>query len=109
MWGADTGRINDAKGYIDVLHGKVHAVDSELYRVGTKAMKLERAEIDKMLVQIVIEPARTEWSVPIITAFRERWLNLCLRVLLESQWCEDKRPYPMQRMEEFTAHEVKPP
>lgn len=43
-----------------------HPIKSAPYQAGSKAKKLEKQEIDRMLTVYVIEPAQTKWASPIV-------------------------------------------
>lgn len=68
MWNGHVRRVNIAKLRIEQTLENTQPIHSALYRVGLKAREFERTEIDKMLSQMAIEPAQTEWAAPVVTA-----------------------------------------
>lgn len=60
------GGIKIANHRIELLQPDTAPGHSTLYRAGPKTKEFEEAEVDKMLVESVIEPAQAEWAVPIV-------------------------------------------
>jgi transposase InsO family protein len=65
MWDGHLGEVTATKHRIDLIPG-AKPVHSQPYRAGTRAREIEKAEIEKMLAQGVIEPATCEWASPIV-------------------------------------------
>jgi hypothetical protein len=63
MWDGHLGEITATQHRIDLIPG-AKPVHSQPYRAGTRAREIEKAEIEKMLAQWVIEPATCEWASP---------------------------------------------
>lgn len=70
------------------------------YRAGLKAREVERAELDKMLKQGVIEPATSPWGSPVVFAPKKDGnLRLCVDYRrLNALTIKDS--YPILRMDE---------
>jgi hypothetical protein len=65
MWDGHLGEVTATQHRIDLIPG-ARPVHSQPYRAGTRAREIEKAEIEKMLAQGVIEPATCEWASPIV-------------------------------------------
>lgn len=71
MWNGHPDHVNIAKHLIKLTGEKTQPIRSAPYRDGPKTREFEEAEIDKMLLQEVIEPAQTEWATPIAFASKK--------------------------------------
>jgi hypothetical protein len=63
IWDGHLGEVTATQHRIDLIPG-AKPVHSQLYRDGTRAREIEKAEIEKMLAQGVIKPATCEWLPP---------------------------------------------
>jgi hypothetical protein len=65
MWDGHLGEVTATQHRIDLIPG-ARPVHSRPYRAGARAREIEKAEIEKMLAQGVIELATCEWASPIV-------------------------------------------
>lgn len=65
-WNGHLGKENIAKHCIERTVENTQPNRSAPYKAGAKPRELEKAEIDKMLLQLVIKPGQTECAVPIV-------------------------------------------
>lgn len=73
------GRIRADKLQIELNSGGVRPIQSASNRAGPRAWKLEKNEIDQILVMDVNEPAQTYWVEPIVLAHEKEGKNhLCV-------------------------------
>lgn len=73
------------------------------YRAGWKARESDNFEFVKMLELKVVQPAETEWDVPIrFVLKREGLLWFCVDYR-KSNAVTDRHAYPTARMDEFIA------
>lgn len=68
-----------AKQRIKLLKDHTKPVHVALYRAAPKTKEFEKAELDKMLLQQVIEPAQTRRAAPIVLASKKNGtLQFCV-------------------------------
>lgn len=67
-------RWNFAKRRIELTGKSSQQIHSARYQVRPKAKKFERAQNDKMLLQKVIKPVRTEWTIQMVFAQKKNQL-----------------------------------
>lgn len=68
------GYITAAKYRIKLLDNHAKSVHLAPYPAGPETREFEKAELDKIPDQKIIEPAQTEWATPIVFAPKKNGL-----------------------------------
>jgi len=99
MWDGKLGTITVTKHRIELKEG-AKPVFSQPYRAGPKAREVEQQEVDKMLREKVIEPAKSEYASPVVLVPKpDGSLRFCVDYRkLNSITVKDT--YPLPRMDE---------
>lgn len=77
------GQVNISKHRTELTPENIQPIHSEPYWAGSKARKFDKAEIKKMLLQKVMEPARAEWTATIVFS-PEKDESLCFMWIKEN-------------------------
>ena len=99
MWSGRLGTIASAKHRIDLADG-ARPVYQAPYWAGHRARAVEKAEIERMLKEEVIEPSSSEWASPVVLVpKKDGTLRFCVDYRrLNSLTRRDS--YPLPRMDE---------
>lgn len=94
------GRITLAKPRIKLFKSDTAPVSSAPYWAGPKTPKFEKAELDKMLAESAIEPAKTEWAALVLVLKKDEilWFWVDYRNL---NAVTKRESYPKPRVEEW--------
>jgi hypothetical protein len=65
MWDGRLGHVHPATHRIDVVDG-AKPVRAQPYRAGPRARAVESAEVQRKLMEGVIEPANSEWATQVV-------------------------------------------
>lgn len=75
-------------------------IHSAPYRAGPKTSKFEKAEIDRMIAENVIDTAQTKWAAPIVVVLKkDETLRFCFDYQNLSALTR-RESYPIPRMDE---------
>ena len=77
MWSGRLGTIASAKHQIDLEDGSRPAYQPP-YRAGHRARAVEKANIEWMLKEGVIEPSSSEWASPVLLVPKNGTLRFCV-------------------------------
>ena len=99
MWNGTLGKISVTEHRIQ-LKPDASPVHLQPYRAGPKAREFEHDEVQRMLTDSVVEPAKSEWAAPVVIASKK---DGTLRFCIDYRKLNDltiKDSYPLPRIDE---------
>lgn len=71
IWNEHLRQMNNSNNYNEKTPKITQPIHSAAYQVGSKAQEFEKAEMEIILSRKSIEPAHTEWFIPILFAWKK--------------------------------------